>query len=349
MTHKKATLKDIADRLHVTVATVSRALSNHPDISQKLKDQVRLIADALNYRPNSFALHLRHQRSGMIGVLLPKIVHYYSSTMISGILAAAHQAGYQVLLCDSGMSIEEEERNSKALLQTGVDGLLVSLSNNPGSEELYASLLHDGIPVVFFDKVPTTYPATKISTNDYTGAFMATEHLIQQGYRNIAHIQGQKSSCNAAPRLQGYVEALQKAGLRAPASLIRACTFCTEEEGYQLTMSLMKQRKKPDALFCVNDETAIGALAALHQLGIRVPEDGGVVGFSNSIAGQYTFPSLTSVDQFGTLIGSKATAALLALLKGNTDNGLAEGASPYKQVITEPQLICRASSARITS
>jgi LacI family transcriptional regulator len=112
-------------------------------------------------------------------------------------------------------------------------------------------------------------------------------------------------------------------------------------------MSLMKQRKKPDALFCVNDETAIGALAALHQLGIRVPEDVGVVGFSNFIAGQYTFPSLTSVDQFGTLIGTKATTALLALLQSNPDVETVESASPYKQVITEPQLVCRASSNRL--
>lgn len=342
MSQKKATLKDIAEKLNITVATVSRALSNHPDISQKMKDQVKLIAEALNYRPNTYALHLRKQKSGTIGVILPKIIHYYSTTMISGILNTAHKAGYQVLLCDSGSTIDEEKNNARALLQTGVDGLLVSLSNNNGSEELYASLMNDGIPIVFFDKVPTTFSATKISTNDYTGAFMATEHLIQQGYRNIAHIKGQKSSSNSTPRLKGYQAALNKHGLKSNNSLIKECDFCSEEEGYHLTLALMKSKKRPDAIFCINDETAIGAIAALHHLSINIPTEVGIVGFSNSIVGQFTVPALTSVDQFGITIGARATDELLLLI----NNELSVDAS-YKQIITEPQLVYRASTNRI--
>lgn len=341
-TTKKTTLRDIALKLNITVATVSRALSNHPDISQKIKDQVKLVAEALHYRPNSFALHLRHQRSGTIGVILPKIVHYYSSTMISGILNAAHKAGYQVLLCDSGQTLEEESSNLDALINTGVDGILVSMSNHSGNEELYVKLTEAGLPTVFFDKVPSTFSACKVSTNDYTGAFMATEHLLQQGYKNIAHIKGQIGSKNTQPRWQGYIAALEKYNQKPFLNLIRECTFCTEKEGYEITLSLMKETIKPDALFCVNDETAIGALAALRKLRIAVPQKVGVVGFSNAIAGSFSWPTLTTVDQFGEVIGSKSAETLLDLIM-NPDKNKPEF---YQQIITEPQLICRDSSQR---
>lgn len=340
---KKATLRDIANKLNITVATVSRALKNHPDISQKIKDQVKLVAAALNYRPNTFAVHMRQQRSGTIGVMLPKIVHYYSSTMISGILNAAHREGYQVLLCDSGQTTDEEKNNLDALINTGIDGLLISVSNNDGSEEHYGSVMNMGLPVVFFDKVPLMFPACKVSTNDFTGAFMATEHLLQQGYTSIAHIKGQKGSRNATPRFRGYEAALKKYRIKPSLSLVRECVSCSEDEGYTITIDLMKGRKKPDAIFCVNDETAIGALAALRELQIPVPEKVGVVGFSNSIAGRFTAPPLTTVDQFGETIGKTAAETLLAIIH----ESLPTGKEGYKQIITEPNLICRLSSTRV--
>ena len=339
---KKITLKDIAEKLNITVATVSRAMSNHPDISQRIKDQVKLLAETLNYRPNSFALHLRKQRSGMIGTILPKIIHYHSSTILSGVIQAAHDLKYQVMICESGSTPEEEKSNAWALLNAGVDGLLVSLSNNTFSESHFSDMQNEGIPIVFFDKVPNSFIASKVSTNDYTGAYIATEHLIEKGYKNIAHLKGQKGARNTLPRYKGYLDAIEKHHLQANPAFVYECTFCTEEEGYEVAIKMMKKRSKPDSFFCVNDETAIGVLAALRHLNIKVPEEVGVIGFCNLKAGSYMNPTLSTVDQAGIEIGKKAAAILIDMIEHRND---ASGPD-YKHTIIEPQLIIRESSAK---
>lgn len=339
---KKTTLKDIAEKLNITVATVSRAMSNHPDISQRIKDQVKLLAEALNYRPNSFALHLRKQRSGMIGIILPKIIHYHSSTILSGVILAAHDLKYQVMICESGSTPEEEKNNAWALLNAGVDGLLVSLSNNTFSESHFSDMQNEGIPIVFLDKVPNSFIASKVSTNDYTGAFIATQHLIEQGYKNIAHLKGQKGARNTVPRYKGYLDAIEKHHLTANASLVYECQYCTEEEGYEAALKLMKNRAKPDGFFCVNDETAIGVLAALRHLKVDVPGAVGVIGFSNLKAGSYMNPTLSTIDQSGIEIGKKAAMLLIDMIDHKAD----PSGPDYKHTIIEPLLIIRESSYR---
>lgn len=339
---KRATLKDIAEKLNITIATVSRALSNHPDISKRIKDQVHLIAEALHYRPNSFALHLRKQRSGMVGVILPKIDHYHSSTIISGVLKAANDLKYQVMICESGKTVEEEKNNAWTLLNAGVDGLLVSISNNTFSENHFSEMQNQGIPIVFFDKIPSSFIASKVSTNDYTGAFIATQHLVEQGYKNIAHLKGQKGAKNSVPRYEGYLNAIIKSGQKVNPAFVVECLYCTEEEGYELTINMMQQKKKPDAIFCVNDETAMGALAALRKLNIKVPEQVGVVGFCNTKAGAFIYPTLTTVNQFSAEIGKKATELLIDMIENKADIT----GSHYKHTIIEPQLIIRSSSVK---
>jgi LacI family transcriptional regulator len=340
--NKKTTLKDIAEKLNITVATVSRAMSNHPDISQRIKDQVKLLAETLNYRPNSFALHLRKQRSGMIGIILPKIIHYHSSTILSGVILAAHDLKYQVMICESGSTPDEEKNNAWALLNAGVDGLLVSLSNNTFSETHFSDMQNEGIPIVFFDKVPNSFIASKVSTNDYTGAFIATEHLIEQGYKNIAHLKGQIGARNSEPRFRGYMDALQKHHLEANQAFVYECLYCTEEEGFDAAQKLLKKRVRPDSFFCVNDETAIGVLAAMRQMNISVPGEVGVVGFCNLKAGAYMNPSLSTVDQAGIEIGKKAAAVLIDMIEHKADPNCPD----YKHTIIEPQLIIRESSRK---
>jgi LacI family transcriptional regulator len=339
---KRTTLKDIAERLNVSVATISRALRNHPEISQRIKDQVNLLVESLHYRPNSFAVHLRKQHSGIIGVLIPKIVHHFSSTVISGIMAAAHEHKCQILISESGGSHQEEKENLWALINAGVDGLLVAISNHTTDETHFKEALNEGIPIVFFDKVPNDIKAIKVSTNDYKGAFDATEHLIQQGYKKIAHLRGQQGSRNALPRYNGYIDALKKYALPVHDSMVKVCTVCTEEEGYEYTLQMMAQKKKPDAFFCINDETAIGVLAALRHLKIKVPEEVGVVGFCDSKTALYTNPALTSVAQSGYDIGKIAIGMLLdSMAIAQEQNSIDE-----KICILEPTLIIRESTLK---
>lgn len=341
--NKRTTLKDIAEKLDVSVATVSRALRNHPEISKRIKDQVNLLVETLRYRPNSFALHLRKQHSGIIGVLIPKIVHHFSSTVISGIMAAAHEHKCQILICESGNSMEQEKENLWALINAGIDGLLISVSNHTTIEDHFNEAMEEGIPIVFFDKVPNDIKAIKVVTNDYKGAFDATNHLVEQGYRHIAHLQGQPGSRNALPRLNGYLDALGKYGLSRNDSFIKICSYCTEEEGYQYMMELLELEEKPDAVFCINDETAIGALAALRQMEIKVPEEVGIVGFCNSKAASYYHPTLTSVAQAGYDIGKIAMNMLLDSMAVTIEQENPED----KVCILESALIIRESSMRV--
>src|SRR5215216_3997558 len=298
MSHKKATLKDIAESLNVSITTVNRALKNHPDISTKLKEQIVFLAGELHYRPNYFASSLRKRRSGIIGVIIPRVIHYFSSTVLSGIIKASSDHGYQAIISESNNELEREKMNLLNMMNSGVDGVLIAVSNNTKDETHLSILEEENIPFVFFDKVPDFIDGPKVLTNDRNGAFIATEHLIKQGYSRIAHIKGQEASRNAMPRFNGYKEALEKYGYVFDSQLIRECTSATEEEGYQFALQFMKMKSRPDAIFCVNDETAIGVLAALRKLKISVPEEVGVVGFSNTKSSIYMQPSLSSIEQF---------------------------------------------------
>ena len=338
---KKVTLKDIAEKLDVSVATVSRALKNHPDISQRVKDQVNLLVEALHYRPNSLAQNFRKQRSGMIGVLVPKIVHHYTTTILKGILNAAHDANYQVVISESGQTADDENDNAWALLNMGVDGLLVSLSNNTFTTDNFASMQEEGYPIVFFDKVPDDENFNKICDDNFKGGFIATEHLISQGYKKIAHLAGQRGARNALPRYEGYLSALAKYGLSANPAFVKGGTICNEEEGFNLTLELLDQADRPDAIFTVNDEMAIGAIAALRQLNYNVPADVGVAGYCDTMVGAYVQPALTTVNQSGNQIGGMAFTMLIDRINEPAATPIAKATN-----IIVPRLVVREFSVR---
>lgn len=343
MSFKRTTLKDIAQKLEVSITTVNRALKNHPDISVKLKEQVLFLANQLHYRPNYFASSLRKNHSGLIGVLMPKIIHYFSSTLLSGIINTSNKKNYQVIIGETDNDVEREKASLLNMMNSGVDGILIAVSNNTTNEDHFAALQNEEIPLVFFDKVPDHINGPKVLTNDKKGAMTATEHLISQGYKKIAHIKGQSASRNAMPRYEGYKTALQKHAHVFNERLIKECKVATEEEGYEFALQYMKMKNKPDAIFAVNDETAIGALAALRKLNIRVPHDVGVVGFSNTKASSYMEPSLSSIEQFGFDIGKVAAEVLIELINTKTD----ATELMHRKTLLEPKLFIRESSLRI--
>src|SRR6266496_2088476 len=342
MNRKRTTLKDIAEKLNVSITTINRALKNHPDISSKLKEQVLFLAEQLHYRPNYFASSLRKNHSGLIGVLMPKIIHYFSSTLLSGIIKTSNEKNYQVIIGETDNNVETEKMSLLNMMNSGVDGILIAVSNNTTNEDHFVDLQNENIPLVFFDKVPEHIIGPKVLTNDLKGATMATEHLISQGYKKIAHIKGQSASRNAMPRYTGYKIALQKHGHAFNERLVKECKVATEEEGYEFAVQYMKMKGRPDAIFAVNDETAIGVLAALRKIKVRVPQDVGVVGFSNTKASMYMQPSLTSIEQFGFNIGKVATEVLIELINTKTE-------APeliHRKTLLEPKLLIRESSMR---
>lgn len=342
MAHKRTTLKDIAEKLDVSITTINRALKNHPDISVKLKEQVLFLAEQLHYRPNYFASSLRKNHSGLIGVLMPKIIHYFSSTLLSGIIKTSNEKNYQVIIGETDNNVETEKISLVNMMNSGVDGILIAVSNNTTNEDHFAALQNEDIPLVFFDKVPDHITGPKVLTNDAKGASMATEHLIDEGYKKIAHIKGQSASRNAMPRFMGYKTALKKNSHAFNEKLVKECKVATEEEGYEFALQYMKMKSRPDAIFAVNDETAIGVIAALRKLNIRVPQDVGVVGFSNIKASTYMQPSLTSIEQFGFNIGKVATEVLIELITSKTE----ATELMHRKTLLEPKLIIRESSVR---
>ncbi|MFT3825364.1 MAG: substrate-binding domain-containing protein [Chitinophagaceae bacterium] len=245
------------------------------------------------------------------------------------------------LYAKPGNDLEEERKSLATLVNVGVDGILLAVSNNTLDEEHLAHLHEENIPFVFFDKVPESISGPKVLTNDYKGAFMATEHLIKQKYTRIAHIKGQQGSRNALPRFMGYTDALAKHRHVFNAAYVKQCKHASEEEGYKFTNDLLRMKQRPDAFFTVNDETAIGVITALRKHKISIPDEVGVVGYCNSKTGMYMQPSLTSVEQYGNDIGSRSAEILADMIMGKAGEDVMS-----KQIILEPRLVIRDSSKR---
>ncbi len=309
MRSSQITIKDIAKQLGISPSTVSRALKNHPDISTETKRAVNELASQLKYEPNAVALSLKHSRSDTIGVIIPEVVHFFFSQVISGIEDVAYDAGYTVVICQSNEKYDREVNNAKALYLHRVDGILVSVSKETENFDHLNELIDNNIPLVFFDRVCDGIDADSVIIDDYESSFKATSHLIETGKRRIAHFCGPQNLLIGKKRLQGYIDALKKNNIPIEKDLIlNADNFELAEDAVKKVMSLSVP---PDGLFATNDQTAIGAIETLKKMGLRIPEDIAVVGFSDGNFSKIISPALTSVDQHGYEMGRKATEILI--------------------------------------
>ncbi len=303
------TIKDVARELGISVSTVSRALKDHPDISPETKRLVREMVDKLKYRPNAIALSLRKRHTKTIGVIVPEIVHHFFSSVISGIDEAAMEAGYNVMFFQSNESYEREVRNVQSLIDSRVDGVLVSVAKGSKKFGHLRQFLENDIPMVFFDRACDDISADRVVVDDFEGAFNAVDYLIKTGCRRIAHYTCPAHLQIAYLRKRGYISALEKHGLPVDDSLI---VYCDNYDcALSVTKQIMEMPHPPDAFFTTNDETAVGALNALKRMGLRVPEDVSLVGFTDGLVSTVTDPLLTTVSQHGIEIGRKAASILL--------------------------------------
>lgn len=312
---KRTTLKDIAQALNLSPSTVSRALNSYHSLSDETIKQVKEYAEKHNYIPNTLAVNFRKNRSSIIGMIVPEIVHPFFSTTISGALELAKKQGYHILVAQSGDILEGEIFACRTLLGVGVDGLLISVSNETVEGEHIQDFLDEGKPVVQFDKITDRLATPKVVVDDMQGAYQAVKHLIRQGYRKIAHISGRMEVKNAHERFLGYKKALEDHGLEFNPDWVIGCTEISEKEGYSFTEQLMKLPDAPDAFFCITDLVALGSMKYLKAAGLKIPEEIGLMGFSNWMLSDYTTPSLSSVDQHGTEMGEKSAEMLIELIK----------------------------------
>lgn len=303
------TIKDIAKALNISASTVSRALKDHPDISRETKDAVNALAARLRYKPNAVALSLKNSRTRTIGVIIPEVVHYFFSSVISGIEDVAYDAGYNVMVYQSNEKYAREVINSQALESNRIEGALVSVSKETHDYSHLQTLEENGIPVVYFDRAPENAEVFKVIIDDHKAAYNATSYLISTGCRRIAHLAAPSTMGIGLRRMEGYKKALEDNGIACTDELVVvADSFELAEDA---TRQLMHLPEPPDAIFAVNDMTAVGAMKTLQRMSVDVPKKVAICGFSAGFLSNITTPTLSSVDQHGYEMGEEAARLLL--------------------------------------
>jgi DNA-binding LacI/PurR family transcriptional regulator len=336
--HKgQITIKDIAKELGISPSTVSKALKGHRDISASTKQAVRELAERWNYKPDQVALSLKSGLSKTIGVIVPEIVHYFFSTVISGIEDLAYDSGYHVMFCQSSELYAREVKAVETLLSTRVDGILVSLSKTTGNFDHFRKIQEDGIPLVFFDRICDDIDTDRVVVDDESGAYEAVNHLITIGCKNIIHLSGPPNLQIGENRKNGYLRALREHKMPVNGNNIIRCD--TREEAALVVPGLLKRTDKPDGFFAVNDETAAAAMKIIIDMGYSIPDDIAVVGFTSGLISDITNPTLTSVEQHGYLIGKEAVRLLIDRLETKHD-------LPFQTKIIKTELVVKGSTLR---
>lgn len=334
-----ATIYDIARELNITPSTVSRALNNNSRISEKTRRAVKETAERLGYQPNTIAAALRSGRTRILGIIVPTTNRSFFASVIRGVESVASTVGYNVMITQSNDSPTSEASNIDALLKTQVDGIIASIAKGTTSYEHYKKIKARNVPIVLFDRVTEDLGASTVVVDDYLGAYRATEHLIQQGCRRVAHFAGQQHLNIYSYRLRGYREALERHGLEFDEQLVIYSNLQVED-GRAGMERLLALSPPPDALFAASDYSAVGAMQVLKERGLRIPQDVALVGFANELFTSFVEPALTTVDQHSEEMGTMAAKLLLEEIQ-TTDQKF----SPRKTVLL-PELIVRASSLR---
>lgn len=327
------TIKDIAKKLGISPSTVSRALKNHPDISEKTKQNVFRVARELNYRPNPTALNLKKQQNKTIAVIVPDIVEFFFSTVISGIDDYAYEHGYSVMILQSNESYEREVDSLNIVLNSDVAGVLVSRTKETTDFSHFEKILNFDIPITFFDRTCPGLKTDRVIINDEYAAYIATEHLIKTGCRKIIHFKGPKNLSISKKRQTGYLEAHRQYGLPINKERIIECDSL--EKAKTITKKLIDEKFDFDAIFAVNDLAAAGAIIALKNSNIKIPDQVAVMGYSNDKISTIVEPQLSTVSQQGYEMGRMATKLLIERIEAEKDIKPRTEVIPTKLIIRE--------------
>ena len=334
---KQTTIKDIARALNISTSTVSRALRDATDVKPETKKAVQALADQLDYQPNKLALSLLNRKTNSIGVIIPNL-DYVLATMVKGIDEVALEAGYTVMVCQSDESFGREIVNTNRLLESLVDGFIVSVSSETKVYEHIKKIQNKKIPIVLFDRVINSMQAPKIRLDNVDGGVQATQHLIDQGFKKIAILAGPENLNISNKRMEGYLQTLKANNIKFDKHLAIHCDF-NQQYAYEATKELIAMKQRPDAIFTISDRMAIGAMLAIKEKGLQMPKDIGLVGFNNEPITSLVTPSISSVEMYAFEIG-KATAKLfIEMLHSEED-------MTEREIVIKPKLFIRESSLR---
>lgn len=314
---ESSTIKDIARALNLSTSTVSRALRDSYEISAGTKKLVMDYAQQVNYRPNPNALSLKERRSKSIGIVVSEVANHYFSQAINGIESIANSRGYTVIITQTHESVERERTNVQHLASRSVDGLLISLSAETNDVSHLEQLHERGLPIVFFDRVPERINTYKVIADNAQGAYEATNHLIQSGFKKIAHISSSGHLSISIERLTGYTQALHENGLSINPEHIKNCPHggMIQDEVETAVKELLSLQDKPDAIFVAGDRLTMGCMHVLKKLNMLNPTMIAIAGFSNSDVLDLFNPPITSVFQPAFDMGQVATEKLLELIE----------------------------------
>ena len=335
---KKVTIYDIATKLNITAATVSRALNNNPNISAATKELVLKTAEKMNYEQNKLALALKSGKSNNVGVIVPRIDSNFFGSVIRGIEEELNQFGYHVIICQTNGDEAKEIANIDALLNSQVDAIFISTSSKKADS--FERILKKDVPLIFFDRKKTMNNVSSVTINDFEGGYKATQHLIDNGCKRIVHFAGDLNIEIFNERFSGYKKALIDNEIDYIEDYVLT-TGSSPEDGKKAVKKLLKMKNPPDAIFSASDFTALGAIQELRAKNYRIPEDVSVIGFSNEPFTQFMELSISTIDQFPLEMG-KMTAKLFLEQVNSPEKIKIE-----KKVVIDPKLVIRQSTQKL--
>lgn len=320
MKSSRITLKDLAEELKLSSSTISRALADHPGISLTTKEKVKKKAEELGFTPNSIASNFRKKKTNSIGVIVPRIDIHFHSLVISGIEDFAYKTGYNVTIFQSKDSTIREKEITKILQNRMVEGIIICLAIETKKYDHFKKFEKLNVPLVFYDRVPSNFQASKIIVNDFESAFQATNHLINIGCKRIAHIGGSQSTGIFKDRFEGYKAALEKHKYNINEQYVQFTKELSYEEGVNASKSLLKTKIRPDGIFCANDYTAISAIQVFRKAMIKIPTELAIVGFSNYPISRIIEPNLTTVNDRAFEMGQSAAKLLIRQIEDGVES-----------------------------
>ena len=338
---KEVTIYDLANKLNISVATVSRALKNDPVVSKKTRKKIFDLAEKMGYRTNHFASNLRRQKTNTIGVIVHELNSNFITSVLAGIEKITTEAGYDLIIAHSSESSLKEAANAKNLFHKRVDGLIASLAFDTSDLDHFKPFEEKGVPVIFFDRVEQTSNHAAVVIDNYKCGYQATRHLIEQGCKKIVHVTSSLKRNVYSERFKGYKDALFDNGMPFNENLV-ILKDLSEKAGIESARQILSIEPLPDGAFITNDFVAAICMRTLKENNIKIPGDIAIVGFNNDAIGNLIEPALTTINYPGKDMGEIVARNLISHLKGSGD------IHKINTVVVSSDLIIRKSSLRKT-
>jgi len=336
---KEITIYDLAEKLNISIATVSRALKDDPVVSKKTRKKIYDLAEEMGYRSNHFARNLRKQQTNTIGIIVHELNSNFITSVLAGVEKITAEAGYDLIIAHSAESHAKEAANAKNLFHKRVDGLIASLSFDTNDLEHFRRFVDKNVPVIFFDRVEQDGENTVVIIDNYKCGYQATRHLIEQGCKRIAHVTANLKRNVYSQRYKGYRDALFDQGISFDESLLIEKDL-SEKSGVEAASEIIRMNPMPDGAFITNDFVAAVCMRTFKEFGIAIPEDIAIVGFNNDAIGKLIEPALTTIDYPGKDMGEIVARTLINHLEGISDIHLTN------TIIVHSDLIIRKSSLK---